>query len=60
MLKGRENTILDGQKVMLYANIGIIRDFVTVLQVRLSESVQQGWPEVESEQGTCHDRRKRL
>ncbi len=31
-LKGRENVTLDGQKVMLYANIGNIRDLATVLQ----------------------------
>lgn len=31
-LKGRENITLDGQKVMLYANIGNIKDLATVLQ----------------------------
>ncbi len=31
-LKGRENVTRDGQKVMLYANIGNIRDLATVLQ----------------------------
>ena len=31
-LKGRENVTLDGQKVMLYANIGNIKDLATVLQ----------------------------
>lgn len=31
-LKGRENITLDGQKVMLYANIGNMKDLATVLQ----------------------------
>ena len=31
-LKGKENITLDGQKVMLYANIGNIKDFATVIQ----------------------------
>lgn len=31
-LKGRENVTLDGQKVMLYANIGNIKDLATVIQ----------------------------
>lgn len=31
-LKGKENVTLDGQKVMLYANIGNIKDLATVLQ----------------------------
>jgi phosphotransferase system enzyme I (PtsI) len=31
-LKGRENVTLDGQKVMLYANIGNIKDLATVVQ----------------------------
>lgn len=31
-LKGKENITLDGQKVMLYANIGNSRDLATVLQ----------------------------
>lgn len=31
-LKGRENITLDGKKIMLYANIGNIKDLVTVLQ----------------------------
>ncbi len=31
-LKGRENVTLDGQKVMLYANIGNIKDLAMVLQ----------------------------
>ncbi len=31
-LKGKENLTLDGQKVMLYANIGNIRDLAAVLQ----------------------------
>ena len=31
-LKGRENVTLDGKKVMLYANIGNIKDLATVLQ----------------------------
>ena len=31
-LKGKENVTLDGQKVMLYANIGNIRDLATVIQ----------------------------
>lgn len=31
-LKGRENVTLDGQKIMLYANIGNIKDLATVLQ----------------------------
>jgi phosphotransferase system enzyme I (PtsI) len=31
-LKGRENVTLDGQKVMLYANIGNIKDLVMVMQ----------------------------
>ncbi len=31
-LKGKENITLDGQKVMLYANIGNIKDLATVLQ----------------------------
>lgn len=31
-LKGRENITLDGQKVMLYANIGNIKDLATVIQ----------------------------
>lgn len=31
-LKGRENVTLDGQKLMLYANIGNIKDLATVLQ----------------------------
>ena len=31
-LKGKENVTLDGQKVMLYANIGNIKDLATVMQ----------------------------
>ena len=31
-LKGKENVTLDGQKLMLYANIGNIKDLATVLQ----------------------------
>ena len=31
-LKGKENVTLDGQKVMLYANIGTIKDLATVIQ----------------------------
>lgn len=31
-LKGRDNVTLDGKKVMLYANIGNIKDLATVLQ----------------------------
>lgn len=31
-LKGRENVTLDGQKLLLYANIGNIKDLATVLQ----------------------------
>ena len=31
-LKGKENITLDGQKVMLYANIGNIKDLATVIQ----------------------------
>ena len=31
-LKGRENVTLDGQKLMLYANIGNIKDLATVVQ----------------------------
>ena len=31
-LKGKENVTLDGQKVMLYANIGNIKDLATVIQ----------------------------
>lgn len=31
-LKGKENVTLDGQKVMLYANIGNIKDLATVVQ----------------------------
>ena len=31
-LKGKENITLDGQKIMLYANIGNIKDLATVLQ----------------------------
>lgn len=31
-LKGRENITLDGKKVMLYANIGNIKDLATVVQ----------------------------
>lgn len=31
-LKGKENVTLDGQKVMLYANIGDIKDLATVIQ----------------------------
>ncbi|XCP84980.1 phosphoenolpyruvate--protein phosphotransferase [Roseburia hominis] len=31
-LKGKENVTLDGQKVMLYANIGNIKDLATVLK----------------------------
>lgn len=31
-LKGKENITLDGQKVMLYANIGNIKDLSTVIQ----------------------------
>lgn len=31
-LKGRENITLDGKKVMLYANIGNMKDLATVLQ----------------------------
>lgn len=31
-LKGKENITLDGQKMMLYANIGNIKDLATVLQ----------------------------
>lgn len=32
LLKGRENVTLDGKKVMLYANIGNIRDLAAVVQ----------------------------
>lgn len=32
MLKGKENITLDGQKVMLYANVGNIKDLGAVLQ----------------------------
>ena len=31
-LKGRENVTIDGQKLMLYANIGNIKDLATVIQ----------------------------
>lgn len=31
-LKGKENVTLDGQKIMLYANIGNMKDLATVLQ----------------------------
>ena len=31
-LKGKDNVTLDGQKVMLYANIGNIKDLATVIQ----------------------------
>ncbi len=31
-LKGKENITLDGQKILLYANIGNIKDLATVLQ----------------------------
>ena len=31
-LKGKENVTLDGQRVMLYANIGNIKDLATVIQ----------------------------
>ena len=31
-LKGKENVTLDGQKMMLYANIGNIKDLATVMQ----------------------------
>ena len=31
-IKGKENVTLDGQKVMLYANIGNIKDLATVIQ----------------------------
>ena len=31
-LKGKENVTLDGQKVMMYANIGNIKDLATVIQ----------------------------
>ena len=31
-LKGKENVTLDGQKLMLYANIGNIKDLATVIQ----------------------------
>lgn len=31
-LKGKENITLDGQRIMLYANIGNIKDLATVLQ----------------------------
>ena len=31
-IKGKENITLDGQKIMLYANIGNIKDLATVLQ----------------------------
>lgn len=31
-LKGKENVTLDGQKVMLYANIGNIKDLATVIE----------------------------
>lgn len=31
-LKGKENITLDGQKIMLYANIGNMKDLATVLQ----------------------------
>ena len=32
LLKGKENVTLDGKKVMLYANIGNIKDLATVIQ----------------------------
>ena len=32
LLKGRENVTLDGKKIMLYANIGNIKDLATVIQ----------------------------
>ena len=32
LLKGKENVTLDGKKIMLYANIGNIKDLVTVIQ----------------------------
>lgn len=32
LLKGRENITLDGKKIMLYANIGNIKDLATVIQ----------------------------
>ena len=32
LLKGKENVTLDGQEIMLYANIGNIKDLATVLQ----------------------------
>ena len=32
LLKGKENVTLDGKKIMLYANIGNIRDLATVIQ----------------------------
>ena len=32
MLKGRENVTIDGQKIMLYANIGDLKDLGMVMQ----------------------------
>ena len=32
LLKGRDNVTLDGKKIMLYANIGNIKDLATVIQ----------------------------
>ena len=32
LLKGKENVTLDGKKIMLYANIGNIKDLATVMQ----------------------------
>ena len=32
LLKGKENVTLDGKKIMLYANIGNIKDLATVIQ----------------------------
>lgn len=37
-LKGKENVTLDGRKVMLYANIGNIKDLATVIRMMQEES----------------------
>ena len=33
LLKGKDNVTLDGKKIMLYANIGNIKDLATVIQI---------------------------
>ena len=44
-LKGKDNITVDGQKIMLYANIGNIKDLAKVFRMMLAES---GFSEVSS------------